>query len=280
MTQASPESDVRLLVIGAHPDDCEIHAGGLATIYRRLGRTVRFVSVTCGDMGHFAKDGPELARIRRAEAAAAAEVIGVESGVWDFPDARLEPTLAARLEVLREIRVFRPDLVLTHRPCDYHPDHRAVGQLVQDASYLVTLPRLLPGAPHLDRDPVVGYLQDRFQRPATFRPDAVVDTTSCLGEVTAMLAAHASQFFEWLPFNQGISDRVPDDPDERVAWLQSWYLGWNRPFRERFFDELAARYGGDRAAAAMTVEAFEISEYGAPADAETLRHLFPDAPPA
>jgi LmbE family N-acetylglucosaminyl deacetylase len=132
---------LRLLILGAHPDDAEFHAGGLAAIYRRLGHVVKMVALTNGDAGHHQMHGPELAARRRQEAAAAGAVIGAEYVAWDHHDGFLQPTIELRLEVIRELRRFRPDLVLTHRPDDYHPDHRAVGNVVRDASYMVTVPR-------------------------------------------------------------------------------------------------------------------------------------------
>ena len=144
---------LRLLVLGAHPDDAEFHAGGLAKIYRELGGVVKMVSLTDGSAGHFQRPPAELGPIRRVEAAAAGRVIGAAYETWDIPDGQLMPTLEVRERVIREIRTFAPDLVLTHRTCDYHPDHRAVGQLVQDASYLVTVPNVLRDVPALRKDP-------------------------------------------------------------------------------------------------------------------------------
>src|SRR5574340_1504974 len=167
----------RLLILGAHPDDAEYHAGGLAAMYRRLGHAVKMVSLTNGGAGHHATPPQELAAIRRCEAAAAGAVIGATYEVWDIPDGDLMPTLDLRRRVIREIRSFAPDLVLTHRVHDYHPDHRAVGQLVQDASYLVTVPHVVPEAPALRKDPVVAYMADLFTRPCALAPDVVLDVT-------------------------------------------------------------------------------------------------------
>ncbi len=139
------DHSLRLLVIGAHPDDADIGAGGLAVIFRRLGHVVKFVSVTNGAVGHHQMSGQPLVARRRAEAQAAGEIIGAEYEVWDYPDGQLLPTLEARKQVIRLIRQFSPDLLLTHRPNDYHPDHRYTSQLVQDAAYLVTVPNICPG---------------------------------------------------------------------------------------------------------------------------------------
>src|SRR5262245_31610505 len=170
------EPPLRLLIIGAHPDDADFHAGGTAALYRAAGHVVKMVSMTNGDAGHQTLRGQPLAQRRRAEAAAAGAVIGARYGVLDNHDGELLPTLDNRFQVIRLIRTFRPDLVLTHRPNDYHPDHRYTSQLVQDAAYMVTVPAIVPETPHLPANPVIAYLPDDFQKPYPFQPAVVVDT--------------------------------------------------------------------------------------------------------
>src|SRR4051794_29299181 len=143
------ERPLRLLIIGAHPDDADYHAGGIAALYRQAGHVVKMVSLTNGDAGHHQLRGPALAQRRRKEAALAGAVIGATYEVFDAADGELQPTLENRRQVIRLIRTFQPDLVLTHRPNDYHPDHRYTSQLVQDAAYMVTVPAIVPEAPHL-----------------------------------------------------------------------------------------------------------------------------------
>src|SRR5918911_3968007 len=169
------DAPLRLLIIGAHPDDADYHAGGTAALYRAAGHVVRLVSLTNGNAGHQTLRGAELAARRRDEAAAAGAVIGAAYDVLDNHDGQLLPTLENRHQVIRLIRSFRPDLVLTHRPNDYHPDHRSTSQLVQDAAYLVTVPAIVPDTPHLERDPVIAYLPDDFQKPWPFQPAVAVD---------------------------------------------------------------------------------------------------------
>jgi LmbE family N-acetylglucosaminyl deacetylase len=263
----------RLLILGAHPDDAEFHAGGLATAYRRLGRVVKMVSVTNGAAGHHQMFGPELAARRKAEAAAAGNVIGAEYVTWDFPDGSLTPSLEVRERIIREIRTFRPDLVLTHRPCDYHPDHRAVGIAVQDASYLVTVPPVAPDTPALRRDPVVAYLPDVFTRPNPMRADVVIDFTPDLDTVVAMLACHRSQVFEWLPYNHGFDGALPADEGERLAWLRAWFLNRLEHRADHFRQSLIETFG-ERGRGIQCVEVFEISEYAAPLDDEGRTRLF------
>ncbi len=265
---------LRLLILGAHPDDADYHAGGLAAMYRRAGHVVRMISVTNGESGHYRISGRELADIRRAEARAAGAVIGAEYVVWDWPDGRLQATIEVRERIIREIRTFRPDLVLTHRPNDYHPDHRAVGQAVQDASYLVTVPPICPDAPALRRDPVVGYLPDLFTRPAPLRPDVVIDVTAEMETIVRMLAAHRSQFYDWIPYNENRLEEVPQGEKARFVWLRGWYEQKLRPLAERYRGELIAYYGPERGGNIEFCEVFEISEYAAPLDSSARQRLF------
>lgn len=267
-------TSLRLLILGAHPDDAEFHAGGLAVRYRRAGHAVRMVSVTNGAAGHHRLSAEELAEVRRREAAAAGRVIGAEYHVWEFADGALFPTLELRHRIIAEIRTFRPDLVLTHRTCDYHPDHRAVGQAVQDASYLVTVPLVLPEVPFLRQDPVVAYMVDLFRKPVPLEPDVVLDIDGEIDTVIRMLACHRSQVFDFLPFNQRIEPPESHDEEQERTWLLKWYDSLCRERVERFRDVLARCVGEERAAQARFVEAYEISEYAAQIDERRLEELF------
>jgi LmbE family N-acetylglucosaminyl deacetylase len=271
---------LRLLVVGAHPDDAEYKAGGLAALYRGAGHEVAFVSMTNGESGHHEISGPALVRRRRAEADAAARVLGLRYDVLDNPDGGLEATLPCREEVIRLIRSYRPDLVLTHRLNDYHPDHRATATLVQDAAYLLGVPSICPDVPHLSRPPVIAYLSDEFTRPYPFTPDVVIDIAPVWPAKVAMLDAHESQFYEWLPYNSGHPDTVPAGADARRIWLSEQMAALAERLADRFRAQLVATYGPERGAAVRLAEAFEASEYGAPLDAQARAHLFPWAPAA
>ncbi len=265
---------LRMLIIGAHPDDAEIHAGGLASIYRQLGHEVKFLSVTNGDAGHFRMSGPELATRRKAELAASGAVIGATTEVWNNHDGQLLPTLELRWAVIRELRTYKPDLVLTHRPDDYHPDHRAVGNVVRDASYMVTVPTVVPDVPILTKDSVVAYMPDRFTKPYPLQGDVVIDIGDKIETVVDMLTKHVSQVFEWLPFNQQILDKLPPDVAGKRAWLRGWYLDRIRPQADRYRQQLISTYGQARGQAVEWAEAYEISEYASPLDAAARKRLF------
>ena len=275
---APTDRPLRMLVIGAHPDDCEYKAGGLAALYRRAGHDVCFVSVTNGQSGHQTRFGPGLAAERREEAAASGRVLGLEYRVLAHIDGALQPTLEARCEIIRLIRRYDPDLVLTHRPNDYHPDHRITSLLVADASYLLTVPAIAPDAPALSRMPVIMHLSDEFQRPYPFSPSVVVDVEPVLESIVEMLACHRSQFFDWLPYNRGELDRMPSEPDQQRQWLRDWYLSLIEPLANRYREQIIAAYGAARGRQIRYIEAFETCEYGVPLTLELQQRLFPFLP--
>jgi LmbE family N-acetylglucosaminyl deacetylase len=266
---------LRLLIIGAHPDDADYAAGGTAALYRAAGHVVHMVSLTNGDAGHHDCAGPELAKRRQAEAAAAGAVIGAAYELFDNHDGQLLPSLENRWQVIRLIRSFRPDLVLTHRPNDYHPDHRYTSQLVQDAAYMVTVPAIVPKVPHLQRDPVIAYLPDDFQKPYPHEPAVAVDVSGVLDRIVDMLHCHTSQFYEWLPYNRGVLNEVPAGPKERREWLKTQVQERLSKRAESCRDMLLRDYGPKRGREVRYAEAFEACEYGAPWDEDARRRLFP-----
>lgn len=272
------DEPLRLLVIGAHPDDCEMKAGGLAAMYRANGHAVKFVSVTNGNAGHHRElPGPLEAR-RRAESAAVTELTGIEYEILDHNDGKLQPTLEARFRLIALIRHYKPDLILTHRPNDYHPDHRATSTLVCDAAYMVIVPHIVVEVPALRVNPVIAYLSDHFQRPAPFQPTVVLDVEPVFEQILDQMACHESQFFEWLPYTMCQEEGFPTDPAGRRAFLRAFYERFNGPLAERHRDRVLATYGPERGAHIRLIEAFEGCEYGSPLDAAAIRRLFPMLP--
>ena len=187
---------IRIIMIGAHPDDCDSGGGGTAILFASMGYAVKFVSVTNGDAGHQSEGGGALAKRRMAESKEAGKRFGVEYDVLDNHDGELTPTLDVRLQIIRKIREWNADVVIAPRPNDYHPDHRYTGVLVQDAAYMVAVPNVAPDTPPLKKNPVFLYFQDNFQRPNPFRPDVVVDITYVFDKKVYAMTAHQSQFFE------------------------------------------------------------------------------------
>ena len=272
-------ASLRILIIGAHPDDADIGCGGLALKYVSLGHTVKFLSTTNGDTGHHEIGGIELARRRYAEAQASARVAGLaEYQVLDLHNGELEPSVANRKLIIRIIREYNPDLIITHRPNDYHPDHRYTSQLVQDASYIVTVPNMVALTDILPRTPKICYMHDNFRKPLPFQPDVVVGIDDVIEQKVRMMDCHESQFYEWLPFNQGISDQVPADPEERRRWLASLRLPYFENIADAYRPVLIELYGEREGRAFRYAEAFEGCEYGAGFNKEDIPRLFPFFP--
>lgn len=269
------QEQLRILVIGAHPDDCELTASGVAARYARLGHKVKFVSVTNGDAGHQTLAGAKLAQIRLAEAQESGRRLGVEYEILDNHDGELQPTLENRRKLITLIRNFQPDLIMSPRPNDYHPDHRYTAQLIQDAAYMVTVPNVCPFSPHLVDNPAIVYVSDNFKRPYPFTPDVIVSIEETVDDKIAALDAHASQLYDWLPYNGGYLDQVPADAEERRVWLRGQMEPRLRGDAERFRGLLAKYYGEQQAAQIRYAEAFEWCEYGAPFSEERARRLFP-----
>lgn len=257
---------MRIICIGAHPDDCEIEFGGAAYKFAASGHAVKFLSVTNGAAGHHQHQAAELVAIRKGEAEEAARRLGIaETEILGYNDGELLPTLGAREDIVRRIRRWNADIVLSHRPWDYHPDHRYTGQLVQDSAYLVMVPHLCPDTPALRHNPLFLYLEDAFRMPAPFVPDVAVAIDDVFQKKIDALDAHASQFYEWLPWVEGRD--VP--PDHRPEWLSKT---WGHPLSECARAALARRYGPEEIHYA---EAFQVCEYGRRASRQELDEIFP-----
>ena len=274
--QPSGSDPVRALFIGAHPDDCDLKAGGTAALMVEQGHAVKFASLTNGDAGHHELGGGALARRRRAESEEAARRLGIDAyEVLRHSDGEVRPTLEIRRDVIRLIREWDADVVVGHRPNDYHPDHRYGGQVVQDAAYMVQVPNVLPTIDPTDGNPIFLYFQDRFQKPTPFEHDIVVDIDEVLERKVDALDAHESQFYGWLPKASGALDQVPDAAEARRAWLKE---RWAEPASDAARDGLETWYGAERAGAVQYTESFQVAEYGRqPTDAE-VRRLFPMLP--
>jgi LmbE family N-acetylglucosaminyl deacetylase len=276
LAQAEEKGKLRIVVFGAHPDDAEIRAGGTAALWAAKGHQVQLVSVTNGDIGHYAMPRPELAARRLVEAQAAGKLLGAATRVLDIHDGELEPTLANRRTITRVIREWKADIVIAHRPNDYHPDHRYVGVLVQDSAYMVTVPKFCPETPHLRGNPVFLYSEDGFQRPNPFRPDIVVAIDDVVDRKAEALMTMESQFVEG-----GANGSEPKDAADREARRKRGFAGFkarSASTADRHRQKLIELYGEEAGKKVRYAEAFEICEYGRRPNGEEIRRLFPFYP--
>ena len=253
----------RAMFIGAHPDDADYQFGATAIKLVKAGAQVVFVSICNGDNGHQTMDPQALAARRYGETQAAAKVYGIEKYiVMGEHDCLVEPNVDLRKRVTRLIRSFAPHMVVTHRACDYHADHRATGQVVNDATYLMGVPLFCPDTPVPETLPFVMYAGDRFTLPRPFRPDLLVEGDDVLDTTLEALGCHESQLFEWLPPEYGIDpDLIPKGRAERIAFLKKNIpadLLLNAELHtgvvKRAFPGKSLKY----------VDAFEICEYARP----------------
>ncbi len=269
---------MNIVIIGAHPDDCEAYAGGTAVKWARTGHRVLFVSLTNGDAGHHAMGGGALARRRLKEAALSARRGGVEALVLDHHDGELMPTLAARYEVIRIIRKHMADMVISHHPSDYHPDHRYTSTLVQDASFMVTVPNCCPDVEALRHNPYFFYLMHARPSALASAPTVAVAIDDAIDTKYDMLDAMESQMYEWLPWLEGVLDQVPADHEARKEWLRK---NWDRsfvPYADTCRELLAKWYGPEDSRETRYVETFETCPYGRQPAEQELRRLFPFFP--
>ena len=266
---------LNIIVFGAHPDDCELDAGGVAAKWAALGHRVKFVSVTNGDIGHYAMAGGPLARRRTEEVQKAAKILGIETQVLDIHDGELMPTLENRKIFIRLIREWNADVVLGPRTNDYHPDHRYTAVLLQDAAFMVTVPHICPDTPRLEKNPVFLYVSDRFTKPNPFEPDIVVDIDDVIEKKLAAVGMLESQFLEWNPWLRGTLDQVPKEPEAAKQWLHNAFSRRFAGTADKYRKQLEAWYGRRHAKSVKHAEAFEVTEYGRQPTEEDLRELFP-----
>lgn len=273
------DGKLRIIVFGAHPDDAEFKAGGVGAMWASRGHHVKFVSVTNGDLGHYELSGGALARRRKAEVERAAKILGIQTEVLDIHDGELMPSLENRKKMVRLIREWRADIVMSHRPNDYNPDHRYVGVLAQDSAFMVTVPFYDLATPPVEPNPVFLYLSDGFQKPYPFQPDIVVSIDEVFHKKIDAVDALASQVYETV---YGVDAKtrkerlaaIPKDPAGRRAYAEKTHGARYGAVANRYRDQLVKRYGS-KGKSVKYAEAFEICEYGRQPAEEEIRRLFP-----
>lgn len=198
---------MRVLAVGAHPDDLEILAAGTLARYRAEGHHVTMCHVASGNRGSYHSTMEETAATRLAEARAAADQIGASHLSLHIPDCEVDASdLAQRRLAVDLVRTARPDLVITHPPNDYMGDHNEVSRLLFDASFFASVPLLeTEEAPH-DIVPALYYMDTL--NGLGFSPTEYVDITNTIDIKTQMLQAHSSQL-DWLLRHDGV-DIVAD----------------------------------------------------------------------
>ena len=176
---------IDLLVIGAHPDDAEVHVGGLLALAAKRGRKAVILDLTTGDLG--TRGTPAT---RRTEAMEAARLLGVERIILDLPDAKFGEGIAERDRIIAVLRELRPSVVILPHPEDHHPDHRRVFRLGREASYYSGL-KNYPGEGERWRPETLAWVGG--VNPPT-APDLVIDVSEVWSIRMQAFDAFGSQF--------------------------------------------------------------------------------------
>ncbi|MEX2261068.1 MAG: PIG-L family deacetylase [Bryobacteraceae bacterium] len=284
-TQARPappldDGRLRIIAFGAHPDDAEFKVGGTAAMWAARGHHVKLVSMTNGDLGHYEMGGGPLARRRLAEVQRAARILGIQTEVLDIHDGELMPTLENRKTMVRLIREWQADIVLSHRPNDYNPDHRYVGVLAQDAAFMVTVPFYHLNTPPVEPNPVYLFYSDNFKKPTPFQADIAVSIDEVFEKKIQAVDALASQVYETVYGVDAATRKqrlgeIPKDAAGRREYLRKLHGARYAAVANQSRDALIRWYGPAKGNSVKYAEAFEICEYGRQPSQEELRTLFP-----
>ncbi|MHA1674641.1 MAG: PIG-L deacetylase family protein [Promethearchaeota archaeon] len=269
---------LKIMVICAHPDDADLLTGGLTLKLTAKGHKVKYISVTNGNLGHQSKNQIEIAYIRRQEARASAKILGAQYESLNVSDGHVYVDRQQTEMVVRKIREYDPDLVITHRPNDYHRDHRYTSQLVMDASYMLIVPHYCEGTPisKTRKMPVICYAYDDFTKPYSFIPNVLIDITEEYKVKAKALINHESQMMDWLPWTMSMEDTIPEDYElqNRMEILEMIIISvFSRIITD--FRKLWKKGFPDKKI--KKAEAFELCEYGKQPTKQELKELFPGA---
>jgi LmbE family N-acetylglucosaminyl deacetylase len=193
---------MRVLAVGAHPDDLEVLCGGTLARLVADGHEVVMCHASKGDRGSFVHTSEEITRIRDGEARRAAEIAGADYAALGFSDGEINAAdPEQRRAVIDLVREARPDLIITHYPADYMSDHNEISKLVFDCSFHATLPLFETQKPYHDVVAPIYYMDTVVG--IGFQPTEYVDVSDVIDTKVAMLEAHVSQL-TWLRDHDGV----------------------------------------------------------------------------
>jgi len=274
-TNQPAQRQLRIIAFGAHPDDAELKASGVAALWAAAGHKVKFVAMTNGDVGHFEQAGGPLARRRMAEVKECAKILGIENEVLDIHDGELVPSLENRQKVARLIRDWQADIVMGHRPYDYHPDHRYTGVILNDTAVVVVAPFFVPDTKPTARNPVYMNYSDGFQDPKPFTPTIVVGIDSQAEKKWKCITSMPSQFGDRDSWQGRTLPNVPQNDKERESYLLDIVKKRNIAVAEQYRAKLVELYGAERGKKFQYAEAFELNQYGRQPSLDELKSMFP-----
>jgi LmbE family N-acetylglucosaminyl deacetylase len=266
--------NLRVMVVAAHPDEADMYAGGTAALFAQTGAAVKFLSITCGDAGHYQIGGLQLAQRRNEEAQQAAKCLGIqEYEVLNEHDGELYPTLAVRNQVIERVRRWAPDILIGFHPDGWgHPDNRNAGRVLSDAVAFVGVPNVLPNIPAVTKPILCLWMWD-FSTMEIHQHDIALDVTPTIEKKLLACDAHATQFYEFAPWSRGFLSEVPQNWAAKKAFILKYWpeFMYTQPAQR---DSLERTYGA-AAKQIQFAETFQIAPYGLQPSAEDLTRLFP-----
>ncbi len=189
---------MNILAIGAHPDDIEESCGGTLAKYAKLGHKVFTATATNGNIGSATLPMDEIAKIRKEEARRAASIIGAEYVCLDYDDEMFFEDRAARIAFIDLVRYCKADVILTHSPKDYNPDHELTSKIITDVAVMIPIEKIKTKSKPYDKIPIIAYFEP--VHGLGFIPTEYVDITETMETKLAMCNEHKSQI-SWMQAN-------------------------------------------------------------------------------
>ncbi|MBR3933691.1 MAG: PIG-L family deacetylase [Clostridia bacterium] len=189
---------MNILAIGAHPDDIEESCGGTLAKYAKMGHKVFTATATNGNVGSSTLSMEEIAKIRKEEARRAAAHIGAEYICLDYDDEMFFESREARLAFINLVRYCKADIILTHNPEDYNPDHELTSKIINDIAVMIPVAKIETKAKPYDKIPIIAYFEP--VNGLGFVPTEYVDITDVIEIKKAMCYEHQSQI-SWMQDN-------------------------------------------------------------------------------
>lgn len=211
---------MNILAIGAHPDDVETSCGGTLAKYAKQGHKVFTATATNGNIGSATLPMEEIARIRKEEARRAAAHIGAEYICLDYDDEMFYEDKQARINFINLVRYCKADVILTHSPHDYNPDHELTSKIINDIAVMIPIAKIKTKAKPYDKIPVIAYFEP--VHGLGFIPTEYVDISDVIDIKRAMCYEHKSQI-QWMSDNY--KDAVGDKDFLEATMIQSRYRG-------------------------------------------------------
>jgi N-acetylglucosamine malate deacetylase 1 len=267
---------LRVVVVVGHPDEGEEYVGGTAAMMSAAGHQVKFLSITNGDVGHWNMTKGQLAERRHAEALEAGKILGVSYEIFPYHDGEVENSIELRKRVVRAIREWRADVVFSIKPMfgGGHPDEIASGIAVQQGAGLASAPLFMPEVPALKKRPLYLHIRDYYSKTFAHKPDLVIPIDGTVEKKLKSFDAHASQFYEFTPWQKGILNEVPKGWDERKEFLKKHYRD-DLAITDEMRTWLVSWFGPEQGNAYQYAEEFEIANYSRKPEKAELLKIFP-----